>query len=268
MLELPSGTSINQFGSAFGREFHIRWVHNLAQLTGGQLTLEATRKLLTHTTTSKHTDPPDYHRYRNISRALDFTCELSTHTDKTEQALRTIHLALLPDPDPPDLTTLRAWRTTEQNHTRHTPGDDLPFPSPERLPELCTAIVNHIDSLPRYCDTATGFRAFTALHNALSRVSPFELTDPAYPLIVANIPLIRARHAPIIPDGALADHYTALHDDLLDHAGCPQIPDDLWIETLQTDAVQTLFAQSTLVTDLVVRAAQSHAQATSRPRTR
>ena len=257
MLKLPNPSSKNNSYYPILEELQIAWIHNLAGMFYGTLPITAVRALYTNNTTSTPYHLGHYLELKRLGAAVDLT-HRHAHTTITADALFTINNHLCAptfEPSPPQ--GIARWRTARDSRHLEIDTDDThwhQFSPPEQLPVLMDELIKRLNETPLSDDPIQCVAQGLVLHNELARIQPFETNnEQRFPLLIANIPLLRAGHAPLIIPAQDASTYIECRDQMIHTMKSPTNPNELWPDDYASPDLEKLFMKAVGTTTELLR---------------
>lgn len=255
MLELPYSDSKHDSIMA---ELQVSWIHNLASMFHNTLPLDAVRTFqVSGGTTSDPAHIGDYLELRRLSNAVTIATH-HAHGPIAADALFSINKHLrAPALQPPTGPDTPEWRTTAYSrhlHLADDSGGQHNFSPPHQLPVLMDEIIGRLNDTPPTREPVHCLAQGLVIHNELARVQPFDGAEESrLPLLMANVPLLRAGYAPVILPADAVRHYLDTRDRMIHTVGSPSRSDQLWPDDYACPALESLFIKAAWHTTELLR---------------
>ena len=178
------------------------WTHASTAIEGNTLTLGETTFVLSEGLTVSGKSLKDHEEVVGHARAIELLYGLASEPlPITEEALFLLHKAVQTDVELDIDKPVGAWKS-EPNWTRAVTPEDEPaivrYAQPKQVPGL---MKRWLEQLNRRCaeeHSLDPVRDYAELHAAFVRIHPFADGNGRMARLIANLPLLRAGHPPLI----------------------------------------------------------------------
>lgn len=195
------------------KQIAAAWTHDSTAIEGNTLTLGETVKVLELGLTIGGKPLRDHLEVYGHARAIDLVYRMLRQTAITEEDLFALHRAVM-EPSPVDaLNPVGSWKRTANGTTGVVDGKSvyMEYADPSDVPHLMaqwiTCFNRTLDTPRRPPDTLA---AYVRAHAGFVRIHPFFDGNGRVARLVANLPVVRGGHPPIVVPAERRSEYIDL----------------------------------------------------------
>lgn len=186
------------------------WTHTSTALEGNTLTLGDTSFVLNEGLTIGGKSLKDHQEVLGHAKAIEIIYELLFKPIITTEYLFQLHKSILTEVVVDIYKPVGGWKE-EPNGTYSISSEGktvyVEYASPKNVPELMNRWLDFLNGFPNELDENQALEAYTKLHLSFVGIHPFYDGNGRIARLLANIPVLRAGHVPIMIDRTRRQEY-------------------------------------------------------------
>ena len=198
------------------------WTHDSTAIEGNTLTLSETLMVMEHGLTISGKPLQDHQEVYGHARAIDLINKLTERDPVSENDLFDLHKTVM-DKAPIDyLRPIGGWKREENGTTGMKDGKPvyMEYASPSDTPHLMERWLAEFNKqLSAATTRKQSIESYAWIHLSFVRVHPFFDGNGRMARLLANLPVLRGGHPPIVIDVADRPHYIDLLWTYSNHVG-------------------------------------------------
>lgn len=186
------------------------WTHTSTALEGNTLTLSDTSFILNEGLTIGGKSLKDHQEVLGHSKAIEIIYELLSKSIITAEDIFRLHKSILTEVVVDIYKPIGGWKE-EPNGTYSLSVDGktvfIEYTSPLNVPELMNRWLDLLNGFTNRLDENQALEAYTKLHLSFAGIHPFYDGNGRMARLLANIPVLRSGHVPIMIDRTRRQEY-------------------------------------------------------------
>lgn len=186
------------------------WTHTSTALEGNTLTLGDTSFVLNEGLTIGGKSIKDHQEVLGHAQAIEIIYELLFKSIITEEDLFKLHKSVLTEVVIDIYKPVGGWKE-EPNGTYSIGADGktvyVEYASPKNVPEFMSRWLDLLNNFTNELDEQQALKAYSKLHLSFVGIHPFNDGNGRMARLLANLPVLRSGHVPIMIDRTRRQEY-------------------------------------------------------------